>query len=91
VLAIGHIAEYSARVNVDLDSPAAAAGPNTLRHLVARCGGGNCPTIYETGRGTVVVQGRVLEPDAAGVSAPPGEQLVEVPIELLTDYLTLRP
>jgi hypothetical protein len=46
------------------------------------CIGGDCPTVYATDRGTLVVQGAVV-PDAEGVNVPAGETLVEVPAELL--------
>jgi hypothetical protein len=45
------------------------------------CYGGSCPTIYDTDRGTVVVQGwKVTDAD---VEVPDGETLVEIPAELL--------
>jgi hypothetical protein len=45
------------------------------------CYGGTCPTIYDTDRGTVVVQGwKVVDAD---VEVPDGEALVEIPRELL--------
>lgn len=83
------VIEYSASVHDDHRSPAAAdvSGSVTLRRLVVRCGGGDCPTVYETDRGTLVVQGYVVQPNEAGLTLPPGEQLVEVPIALLQDYL----
>jgi len=85
--------EYSPPVHDDHRSPvdAAVTGQVTLRRLVVRCGGGDCPTVYETDRGTVVVQGYVVEPTAAGLTLPAGEQLVEVPRELLSDYLNATP
>ena len=51
------------------------------------CYGGSCPTIYATDRGTVVVQGRLLnhtDVTTAGVTPAEGEALVEIPADLLT-------
>jgi hypothetical protein len=45
------------------------------------CYGGTCPTIYDTDRGTVVVQGWVV--NDSDVTPPDGEALVEIPAELL--------
>ena len=56
-----------------------------LRTLAATdCGGGTCPTIYDSGRGTIIVQGYLVPADGSGVALPDGEQLVEIPIDLLT-------
>jgi len=52
--------------------------------LVAKlCGGGHCPTVYRTNRGTLVVQGYAVTAGSAGVDLPPGELLVEIPADLL--------
>ena len=59
----------------------------TLEPVTVRCGGGECPTVYKTSRGTLVVQGYVFEPGHAGVSLPSGEQMVEIPVALLAEYL----
>ena len=48
------------------------------------CGGGTCPTVYRTDRGTVVVQGYALSAENAGIDVSPGEQLVEIPASLFT-------
>ena len=45
------------------------------------CYGGTCPTIYDTDRGTVVVQGWMV--NDSDVTLGPGEVLVEIPAELL--------
>lgn len=45
------------------------------------CRDGTCPTIYETDRGTIVVQGYVV--NDSDVIPPAGETLVEIPAELL--------
>ena len=59
----------------------------TLEAVANRCSGGECPMVYKTNRGTLVVQGYAFEPAHAGVSLPSGEQMVEIPIELIKDYL----
>jgi hypothetical protein len=49
------------------------------------CSGGSCPAVYETDRGTFVVQGSIVtDPQAlSAVHLPDHETLVEVPKELL--------
>lgn len=55
-----------------------------LKMLADACGGGTCPTLYETDRGTVVVQGYVLDSDTLSkLGLPEGEAAVEIPRELL--------
>jgi hypothetical protein len=56
-------------------------------------GGGHCPTLYATDRGTVVVQGtRVDDPDAVADlertygGLPAHESAVEVPADLLRNW-----
>lgn len=60
------------------------------------CGGGGCPTLWKTDRGTYVVQGAVVQPsEVEGVirtegseeifELPQGEGLVEIPSELLVE------
>lgn len=51
--------------------------------VLAACSGGHCPTIFSTGRGTILVQGNIVSPHSAGVDVPDGEQLVEIPRDLL--------
>ncbi|MEU4688474.1 hypothetical protein [Actinoplanes sp. NPDC023714] len=41
--------------------------------------------MYTTNRGTLVVQGYTVSAENAHVDLPVGEQLVEIPIELLAD------
>ena len=80
----------NSRVTQDAYKIRAVAAPTqtvTLSVVANRCGGGECPTIYKTDRGTLVVQGYSFEPAAAGTSVPTGEQMVEIPIALLADYL----
>jgi hypothetical protein len=48
---------------------------------LAGCQGHSCPAVYETDRGTLVVQGAIVTD--AEVQVPAGETLVEVPRELL--------
>jgi hypothetical protein len=54
-----------------------------LTLVASLCGSGSCPTVYRTDRGTLVVQGYTVTAAQADVDLPPGEQLVEIPAELL--------
>lgn len=54
-----------------------------LTLVTTLCGGGSCPTVYRTDRGTLVVQGYTVTPDNVSIDLPAGEQLVEIPAELL--------
>jgi hypothetical protein len=59
-----------------------------LRFLGSTSEAGTCPSLYETDRGTIVVQGlAVTDPDARGDlrHVLEGETVVEVPRELLTE------
>ncbi|WP_158885463.1 hypothetical protein [Amycolatopsis anabasis] len=40
-----------------------------------------CPKVFMTDRGTIAVQGDLLE----GRKVPPGEAVVEIPVELLKE------
>ncbi len=52
-----------------------------LTRLSEGCYDGTCPTIYQSDRGTIVVQGwKVTDAD---VTVSEGEALVEIPLELL--------
>ncbi|GGN36143.1 hypothetical protein KZ829_19140 [Actinoplanes hulinensis] len=51
--------------------------------LTTLCGGGSCPTVYRTDRGTLIVQGYTVSADSVDLDLPDGEQLVEIPAELL--------
>lgn len=62
------------------DGPPATPGP-VPQPVITLCGGGSCPTVYRTGRDTVLVQGKA----ATGVTVPDGEMLVEIPRELLLE------
>lgn len=76
-------------MNRDLQSASADVSPPhtvNLTLVAGRCGGGDCPTVYQTDRGTLVVQGYAFDAMAGGVSLPPGEQMVEIPTELLVEW-----
>lgn len=54
-----------------------------LTRIAGECRSGDeCPTVYTSDRGTVVVQGYQV-PD--GKAVPDGEALVEIPTNLLKD------
>jgi hypothetical protein len=55
----------------------------TLCPIASLCASGECPTIYRTDRGTLVVQGYAVDPAGAGLESVAGMQLVEIPVELL--------
>jgi len=60
-----------------------------LTMLGTTSGGGNCPTLYETDTGDIVVQGpQLTDPDALEQlkDVLGGEGAVVVPRELLTQY-----
>jgi hypothetical protein len=64
------------------DADGSPATPGTAPHLIiSLCGTGTCPTIYDTDRDTVLIQGSV----AHAVSVPDGEALVEIPREILLE------
>ncbi|MFJ3516584.1 hypothetical protein [Streptomyces sp. NPDC090131] len=52
-----------------------------VRKLVTSCENGDCPTLYATDRGTLLVQGET--PPDHGLAVPAHETLVEIPIELI--------
>lgn len=49
------------------------------------CEEDNCPAVYATDRGTLLVQGYVIDDPATlhKLGLPPGESAVEVPADLL--------
>lgn len=60
-----------------------------LRILGTNSNAGNCPTLYETDTGDIVVQGpRLTDPEALDQlrDVLDGEAFVVVPRELLTSY-----
>jgi hypothetical protein len=65
--------------------PAEHAPHRPLRAVANVCTAGNCPTIYATGSGTVVVQGFTVPAREAGITVGDGETLVEVPLALLAE------
>ncbi|GAA2634045.1 hypothetical protein Adu01nite_56250 [Paractinoplanes durhamensis] len=58
-----------------------------LTLVTSLCGSGTCPTVYRTDRGTLVVQGYTITADNVDIDLPAGEQLVEVPADLLAAAL----
>ena len=68
-----------------VQSPVSDNRKPQLTFVTKVCGGGSCPTVYRTDRDTFVVQGYVVSPATAGVDVPAGEQLVEIPMELLAE------
>jgi hypothetical protein len=70
-------------INVDSSGQMPSYGDLSLHAISSLCTTGSCPTIYRSDRGTVVVQGYVVTADRAGMVLPDGEQLVEIPVELL--------
>lgn len=57
-----------------------------LTRLNTGCENGNCPTVYLSDHGTVVVQGDHVS-DADGLTLGAGEQAVEVSVQLLREAL----
>jgi hypothetical protein len=55
---------------------------------IGGCDDGTCPTLFETDRGTYVVQGSIVsDPEAlAAMNLPAHETAVEVPAALLEGY-----
>lgn len=53
-----------------------------LNHLFTTptCGGDNCPSLYETDRHTIAVQGWDLP--AGTIETPDGESIVEIPADV---------
>ena len=66
-------------------SLAGTPGDLSLKVVTSYCGSQTCPTVYESDRGTLVVQGYAVDAARAGVDLPPGELLVEIPVELLAN------
>jgi hypothetical protein len=56
-----------------------------LTRLAGTCkSGDDCPTVYATERGTIAVQGYLLE-QLGSVRPAPGEAIVEIPRALLLE------
>jgi hypothetical protein len=51
-----------------------------LTRIAGNCGRDDCPTIFTTDRDTVAVQGYTLNH-----STPPGESVVEIPLNVLRE------
>ncbi|MFE7626322.1 hypothetical protein P8A18_15965 [Streptomyces castrisilvae] len=51
--------------------------------LATTCDKKDCPTIYQTDRGTILVQGET--PVDHGLTIPAHETLVEIPVELIRE------
>jgi hypothetical protein len=68
--------------------PAGVAG-RKLDLVLTLCGSNTCPTIYKSDQGTLVIQGYSVSASHAGVDLPDGEQLVEIPAELLAEAARL--
>ena len=50
----------------------------------ARCGGGNCPTLFVTDDGNVLIQGYTMSSDDKnGLEIPSGEDIISMPISAL--------
>ena len=66
-------------------APAGEAGDDSpeWKIISSLCGGGTCPTVYASDRGTLIIQGYPVDPTRAGLTVPDGESLVEIPAELL--------
>jgi len=57
----------------------------SLTAIASSCTTGTCPTVYQSDKGTVVVQGYDVSPESAGLDVPLGERLVEIPADLLRE------
>ncbi|WAE73330.1 hypothetical protein OUQ99_30015 [Streptomonospora nanhaiensis] len=68
-----------------MSAPFERGDPSKLTKITDGCENRSCPAVYETDRGTLVVQGYVLsDPQALKqIGLPEGESAVEVPTELL--------
>jgi hypothetical protein len=62
-----------------------------LKLILTLCGGGSCPTVYRTNRGTLVVQGYAVDPEQAGIDVPDGERLIEIPADLFQEAARAAP
>jgi hypothetical protein len=63
--------------------------PLKLDIVTTYCGSNTCPTVYTSDRGTLVIQGYTVSAADAGVDLPAGENLVEIPAELLAEAVRL--
>ena len=60
-----------------------AGEPLVAKPVASSCSVGSCPTIYQTNRGTLIIQGYAVSASDAGVDLPAGELLVEIPMDLM--------
>jgi hypothetical protein len=60
-----------------------ANGQLVMKVLAKACADSACPTVYQTNRGTLVIQGYAVSAHQAGIDLPAGELLVEIPMDLL--------
>lgn len=84
--------DHEAKDLASPSSPLSGTAPDSdiqLEILSSSCASNTCPTIYRSDRGTVVVQGYTISGSRAGVDLPDGEQLVEIPAELLAQAARL--
>jgi hypothetical protein len=53
-------------------------------YIGSNCHGGHCPTVYQSDRGTFIVQGNLLNPsEISDLAIPPHEGVVEIPESLV--------
>jgi hypothetical protein len=74
-----------------------ANGLMKVRHIVSVseegtcCMGGHCPSVYETDRGTYLIQGKILDSSVMkDLSMPSDETAVEIPLHLIDAFLAKR-
>jgi hypothetical protein len=59
-----------------------------LQLFSENCAASTCPTVFRTDRGTFVVQGKILQAEAAsGLTLSHDETAVEIPESLLTNIV----
>lgn len=61
------------------------------RPIAVMCGAGTCPTVYRTSRGTLIIQGAAITAAGTGIDLAAGEALIEIPEELLTQFVAGPP
>lgn len=63
-----------------------------LARIAGNCPDGRtCPAVYETDRGTIVVQGDAIPADElTQITLPDGEAAVEIPVALLEEAARAR-
>jgi hypothetical protein len=58
-----------------------------MRLLATSCDDGNCPKVFETDSGDLVIQGYTLSPAELG-DLPAGESRVQIPRAVFVDLMT---